>query len=247
MIGSGIAVCTFPFSIWNPVHLVQGSTRWYVLVRASTYLTRYKAVRETSKWYIPARTNIENSYGSTIWYVLICTVYCLVPAQYKVQSGTRWYKMVQGGTNNGIWRYMEVQGRTRIVQIVQVGTYWHVLILTIQSGYAALLLDSLLHFCPADNAVLETTASNHTNASSRMFQSTAAGPASNLVTSPALIGGGCRQRRFFGGRGRFRRRGRRRCRDGSSSVSRGSMALALTSSEGTGMGPRVGWARKQSG
>ncbi len=79
--------------------------------------------------------------------------------------------------------------------MVQAGTYWHVLILTIQSGYAALLLDSMesmLQFCPADSAVLETTASNHTNASSRMFQSTAAGPASNSVTSPALISGGRR-------------------------------------------------------
>jgi hypothetical protein len=117
--------------------------------------------------------------------------------------------------------------------MVQAGTYWHVLILTIQSGYAALLLDSLLQFCQADSAVLETTASNQTNASSRMFQSTAAGPASNSVTSPALFGGGRRQRRFFG--------------DGSGSVGRGSMALALVSSEGTGMGPRVGRARKQSG
>ncbi len=121
----------------------------------------------------------------------------------------------------------------------------------IQSGYAALrlLLDSLLQFCPADSAVLETTASNHTNASSSMFHSTAAGPASNLDTSPALIGGSRRQRRFFGGRCRFRRRGRRRCRDGSGSVGRGSTALAfkLASSEGTGMGPRVGRARKQSG
>jgi hypothetical protein len=67
--------------------------------------------------------------------------------------------------------------------------YWHVLILTIQSGYAALLLDSLLQFCPAYSTVLETTASNHTNASSRMFQSTAAGPASNLVTSLPLLAG----------------------------------------------------------
>jgi hypothetical protein len=69
----------------------------------------------------------------------------------------------------------------------------------IQSGYAALLLDSLLQFCPADSAVLETTASNHTNASSRMFQSTTTGHASNSVTSPALIGGGRLQRRLCGG------------------------------------------------
>jgi hypothetical protein len=127
--------------------------------------------------------------------------------------------------------------------------YLHVLILTIQSGYAALLLDSLLQFCLADSTVLvlETTASNHTNASSSMFQSTSACPAANLDTSPALIGGGRRQRRFFGGHCIFRRRGRRRCRDGSGRVGRGSTALALASSEGTGMGPRVGRARKQSG
>jgi hypothetical protein len=37
-------------------------------------------------------------------------------------------------------------------------------------------------FCPADSAVLKNTASNHTNASSSMFQSIAAGPAANLVT-----------------------------------------------------------------
>ncbi len=148
-----------------------------------------------------------------------------------------------------IYEYGKVVQGVRFPDVVQAGTvtYWHVLILTIQSGYAALLLDSLLQFCLADSAVLETTASNHTNASSRMFQSTAAGPASNSVTSPALIGGGRRQRRFSGGRGRFRRRGRRRCRDGSGSVGRGLMALALVSSEGTGMGSQVGWARKQSG
>jgi hypothetical protein len=95
------------------------------------------------------------------------------------------------------------------------------MILTIQSGYAALLLDSLLQFCQADSAVLETTSSNRTNASSSMFQSTAACPAANLVTSRALIGGGRRQRWFFGGRCSFRCRGRRRCRRGSGSVWRG--------------------------
>ena len=131
--------------------------------------------------------------------------------------------------------------------MVQAGTYWHVLILTIQSGYAAMLLDSLLQFCPADSAVLETTASNHTNASSSMFQSTAAGPAANLVTSPALIGGGRRQRRFFGGRGRFRRRGRRRCRDGSGSVGRGFYGVGVGVVRGYwhgttgGLGTEVVW------
>jgi len=152
--------------IWNPVHLVQGSTRWYVLVRTSTYLTRYMVVQETSKWYIPVRTNIENSYGSTYWYVLVCTALSLHSTKwYKgAQDGTRWYKVVQtlAMVYGGTWRY-------KAVRELQAGTYWHVLILTIQSGYAALLLDSLLQFCPADSAVLETTSSNHTNASSRMF------------------------------------------------------------------------------
>jgi hypothetical protein len=93
--------------------------------------------------------------------------------------------------------------------------------LTVQYRYSA-LLDSLLQFCPAEKAVLETNAFNHTNASSSKIQSTAAGPAANLVTSPALFGGGRLQRRFPGERGcGFRRRGRRWCRGGSGSVGRG--------------------------
>ncbi len=146
-------------------------------------------------------------------------------------------------TLNLTWRL--ISPLAAISPLAVVRTYWHVLILTIQSGYAALLLDSLLQFRPAYSTVLETTASNHTNASSSMFQSTAAGPATNLVTSPALIGGGRRQRWFFGGHCRFRRRGLR-CRDCSGSVGRGLTALALASSEGTGMGPRVGRVWKQS-
>ena len=35
--------------------------------------------------------------------------------------------------------------------------YWYVLILTVQPSYAALRLDSLLRFCQADRAVLETS------------------------------------------------------------------------------------------
>jgi hypothetical protein len=162
------------------------------------------------------------------WYVLPCTC--------TVQSGTR-YKMVQDGTRWYKQWYMEVHGGTRPYENRLNSTGWYVLACT--DPY-----NSIWVCCPAAGFA---AASNHTNASSRMFQSTAAGPASNSVTSPALIGGGRRQRRFFGGRGRFRRRGRRRCRDGSGSVGRGSMALALASSEGTGMGPRVGRAHKQSG
>ena len=78
-------------------------------------------------WYVPVCTeyilvrNAENGtyqYVPFLWqYILVCTgMYCLVPAQYKVvQDGTWWYRKVHGSTMNGIWRYMEVQGRTRIV------------------------------------------------------------------------------------------------------------------------------------
>ena len=95
--------------------LVQGNTRWYVLVLASTYLTRYKAVQKTSKWYIPVRTNIENSYDSTYWYVLpvVCTsLYLHSTRWYKVvQDGTRWYKVVQTTVYGGhcTWRYKAVR------------------------------------------------------------------------------------------------------------------------------------------
>ena len=56
--------------------------------------------------------------------------------------------------------------------LVCTGTYWYVPISAVQPGYAALLLDSLQQFCPSYKAVLETSASNHTNASSSKFQST---------------------------------------------------------------------------
>ncbi len=104
--------------IWNPVHLVQGSTWRYVLVRTSTYLTRYMVVRETSKWYIPVRTNIGNSYNSTYQYILVCT--------YLYLHSTRWYKTVHGSTG----RYMEeqwtVQGGTWRYETVHTGTYQNV-------------------------------------------------------------------------------------------------------------------------
>ena len=69
-----------------------------------------------------------------------------------------------------------VQGGTRRYVLVCTGTYWYVPISAVQPGYAALRLDSLLQFCPADSAILETSASNDSNASSSMFQSTL-GPA----------------------------------------------------------------------
>jgi hypothetical protein len=47
---------------------------------------------------------------------------------------------------------------------VQDGTYWHVLICSVQSGYA-FPLNFLLQFCPADSSVLEISASIHTSAS----------------------------------------------------------------------------------
>ncbi len=98
-----------------------------------------------------------------LWqYILVCTgMYCLVPAQYKVvQDGTWWYRKVHGSTMNGTRRYMKVQD----------GTYWHVLIRSVQSGYA-FPLNLLLQFCPADSSVLEISASIHTSASASKIQS----------------------------------------------------------------------------
>ena len=108
--------------IWNPVPLVHGSTRWYVLVRAGTYLSGYKAVPETSKWYIPVRTDIGNSYGSTYQYVLVCTALYL--------HSTRWYKMIQDGIRWYKQRYMEVLGGTRPYENRLNGTGWYVLACT---------------------------------------------------------------------------------------------------------------------
>jgi hypothetical protein len=68
--------------------------------------------------------------------------------------------------------------------------YWYVLIQGLRftrPGYAALRLDSLLQFCPANSAVLETSASNDSNASSSMFQSTL-GPADPLIGGAGIWG-----------------------------------------------------------
>ncbi len=107
--------------------------------------------------------------------------------------------MVQGSTRNCTRRYKEVQGGTTIDQLVRAGTCWYVLM--VQTGYA-FVLDSLLQFCPAESAVLETSLSNHTYASSSMFQSTRGPPALGGPLN-VLFGAGRRWRRFFsaGGRG----------------------------------------------
>ena len=65
--------------------------------------------------------------------------------------------------------------------------YWYVLI-PARPGYAALLLDSLLQFCQADIAVLETSASNNSNASSSMFQSSLGPAPDSRARADPLIG-----------------------------------------------------------
>ncbi len=86
-----VCTCTSQYVPYS----IQGSTRNLKMVPTRSYQHRKFICR-----YIPVHTSM----------------YRLVPAKYNVvQGGTRWYKMVQGGTNNGIWRYMEVQGRTRII------------------------------------------------------------------------------------------------------------------------------------
>ena len=78
-----------------------------------------------------------------------------------VQEGTKRYKTVQEMVYGGTGRYKN--GSEQYLQ-VHTGTFWDVLIITAQPGYA-FLLDSLLQFCPAGSAVFET------NVSSSMFQS----------------------------------------------------------------------------
>ena len=103
------------FFIWNPVPLVRGSTRWYVLVHTSTSSSGYEAVREMSKLYIPVHTG---TYGhmTFLWqYILVCT-----GMYFSVQGGTRRYNQVQGGT----WWYKEQYKE------VQDSMYWYVLVCT---------------------------------------------------------------------------------------------------------------------
>ena len=100
-------------NIWNPVPLVRGSTRWYVLVHTSTSSSGYEAVREMSKLYIPVHTG---TYGhmTFLWqYILVCT-----GMYFSVRGGTSKYKEVHGGTRNSTRRY----------ETVCTGMYWYVLI-----------------------------------------------------------------------------------------------------------------------
>jgi hypothetical protein len=48
------------YIIWNPVHMVNGSTRQFVLVHPCMYASGDMAVQETSKMYVPVCTEIEN-------------------------------------------------------------------------------------------------------------------------------------------------------------------------------------------
>jgi hypothetical protein len=152
--------------------------------------------------------------------------------------------VVQGGTRNSTRRYKEVQGGTRIDQLVRAGTCWYVLM--VQTGYA-FVLDSLLQFCPAESAVLETSLSNHTYASSSMFQSTWGPPALGGPLN-VLFGAGRRWRWFFQrrrqGRARgFLRRDRRWCnRAGSMKAAGGSSTLLATTASPEGAASDTGAA-----
>ena len=84
--------------------------------------------------------------------------------------------------------------------------YWYVLILTVQPGYASLRLDSLLQFCQANSVVLETSASNDSNASSSMFQSRLPCFGAGFAPTPPGPRGGRRRRRRLGRRRLDRRR-----------------------------------------
>jgi hypothetical protein len=119
-----------------------------------TLARQYKMVCSGTSQYvsysIQGRTrNLKMVHTSTyqlrkfLWqYILVCTgMYssCLVPAQYKVvQGGTRWYKMVQCGTNN----IMEVHGGARPYENCLNRTGWYVLACT--DPY-----DSIWVCCPA--------------------------------------------------------------------------------------------------
>jgi hypothetical protein len=113
-------------------------------------------------------------------YVLPVSCTVMVQGGTSRRRPTRWYKVVHDGTRNGIWRYMEVHGShcTRICKTVHTGMYWNILFLTVQSGSS--WIRCCKQCCPAKGAVLKTSASNHSNASSSMFQSISLGLATAL-------------------------------------------------------------------
>ena len=62
---------------------VQGGTYWYIPVHPLLDTWRYEKCQNCTYQYIPVRTDIWYFYGSTYWYVQVCTF------QYKeVQGGT---------------------------------------------------------------------------------------------------------------------------------------------------------------
>jgi hypothetical protein len=95
--------------IWNPVPLVQGSTRWYVLVRTSTSSSQYMAVREKAKLYIPVQTSLYWSMTCLYQYILVCTgMYRTVKGGKEVQPSTKRYTVVQGTVQGGTRQYVLV-------------------------------------------------------------------------------------------------------------------------------------------
>ena len=141
-------------------------TRQYKVVRTGTYQyilfwirggTRNVKIVHTSTYrYVRTHDISMAVHTGMYWYVLYGT------RRYKeVQPSTRRYMVVQG----------TVQGGTRQYVLVCTGMYEYLAYGSNRLGYAALRLNSLLQFCPADSAVLETSASYDSNASSSMFQS----------------------------------------------------------------------------
>jgi hypothetical protein len=138
------------------------------------------------------------------------------------------------------WHAPSVHGGTWQYKNLLNSSYWYVLECTAPYGSSSIrvcfLLNLLLQFCQAESAVLETSASNHTNASSSKLQSTAASPAACFVTSLALFGEGRQRQLFFsGGVDAASAAGGNGSAGVAGTASAGkSTALTLASSEGTG-------------
>ncbi len=156
-------------------------------------------------------------------------MYCPVLSWYKVvQGGTRWYMTVQGTVYGGTWRYMAVQESVKLYILVCTGTYLFLRFIWFQ-------LDSLLQGCPAEGAVLKTSASNHSNASSSMFQSRSLGLATASAGTPPP-GRRWWRRRSGGGRFGFRRSRARRRRSSVGVGSRYHDIVVVAVSPGRGVG-----------